>query len=56
MHIKYDQNQLIIGYHNLNGDLHGLGFKAYAENIHLSSLKSLHLKSIERGYYKNGKL
>lgn len=32
MHVKYDQNQLIIGYYNTNGDLHGLGFKAYAEN------------------------
>lgn len=56
MHVKCEQSQLTIGYYNQEGELHGLGFKLYAENAEVSGARSLYLKTIERGYYRNSVL
>lgn len=53
MHVKYDKNELVIGYFDETGEKHGLSFTMYAENVDISGQKSLYLKSIERGYYKS---
>lgn len=56
MHVKYDHQELTVGYYNANGELHGLGFKSHAENAEVSGVKSLYIKPIERGYYRNSNL
>lgn len=56
MHVKYDRNDLTIGYYNDRGELHGLAAKMYAENVETNGQKGLCLKTIERGYYRNSEL
>jgi hypothetical protein len=56
MHVKRDLNELIIGYYNERGELHGLAAKLYAENAEAKGNKELCLKPIERGYYRNSQL
>jgi hypothetical protein len=56
MQVILDANKLTIGYYDGYGDIHGLAFKMYAENIRSTGERSFYLKSLEKGYYRQSRL
>lgn len=56
VHIKKERNKSTIGYFDEDGDLNGIGFTFYSENLTPNGEKALYLKSIERGYYRQSQL